>query len=136
MITYRQEINAPATRAWEHIARPRLWPGWAPHLRGAWGLGDPEVEPGRWGAVRLAGVLPVPARIVAKAPGRSWTWVVGPYEMEHRIEGLEGGCVAVIEIRAHPALERILAATYGPIVALLLRRLAAVVETPGRSGHL
>ena len=43
--------------------------------RGAWAR--PRCATARVGAARLFGALPVPARIVAKRPGRSWTWRVG-----------------------------------------------------------
>ena len=68
MLTYEAACSAPARASVAVPARPALWPRWAPHLRGAWGLGDPEVELGARGAVRLLGVVPIPARIVAKEP--------------------------------------------------------------------
>ena len=43
-------------------------------MRGAWGLGEPEVQAGNWGDARLFGAVPVPARITAKDAGRSWAW--------------------------------------------------------------
>src|SRR5438309_1480419 len=78
MVTFRAASKAPPALAWALYARPRAWPAWAPQLRGAWGLAgdDGEVEEGRIGAARLLGVVPVPARISAKDPGRSWTWQV------------------------------------------------------------
>jgi hypothetical protein len=36
-------------------------------VRGAWGLGSPEVREGAFGFARLLGVIPVPARITAKS---------------------------------------------------------------------
>jgi hypothetical protein len=109
------------------MARPALWHRWAPHLRGAWGLGEPEVEPGRTGAARLLGVVPVPARIVAKEPGRSWTWTVGPVALVHRVAPRAGGgAVVAVDIDAPRPLEAVLAATYGPVVQALVRNLARV----------
>jgi hypothetical protein len=109
--------------AWELYARPERWHEWAPHLRGAWGLAGPggEVAPGRRGAVRLLGALPVPATITAKDPGRSWTWRVGGVvTMEHQVAP---GRVA-LELRAPMPLERALGAAYGPVIGLLLQRLS------------
>jgi hypothetical protein len=119
MLSFEAAAPQDTKEAWALMARPARWPEWAPHLRGAWGLGDPEVEPGRTGAARLLGVVPVPARIVAKTPGREWTWQVGPVHMRHRVAP---GRVT-IELRAPGPLEPALAATYGPIIAWALRRL-------------
>ena len=71
MLTYTARTSASPERAWALMARPWLWSRWAPHLRGAWGLGEPEVRPGARGAARLLGVVPVPARIVEVDPSRS-----------------------------------------------------------------
>ncbi len=112
--------------AWSLLARPGRWHEWAPHLRGAWGLGDPatgEVEPGRSGAVKLLGALPVPARIIDKTPGENWTWRVagGVMDMDHTVTLGR----AAITVRAHDRpLELAIGATYGPLIALLLRNLS------------
>ena len=125
MLTYEASCNAPPELAWPLMARPALWSRWAPHLRGAWGLGDPEVQPGARGAARLLGVVPVPARILAKDPGRSWTWRVGPATLVHRVEPAgEDGCVVAVDISAAGPVEAALAVTYGPLVQLLVRNLA------------
>lgn len=128
MLSHRRFAAAPAPVAWRHLARPRLWHTWAPHLRGAWGLGSPEVEPGRIGAVRLLGIVPVPVRITDRDPGRSWTWRAGPYLMEHRVEPKPGGCDVVIDVTATPALERAMDATYSRLINLLLSRLVDTAE--------
>ena len=122
---------APPEVTWALMARPGLWKLWAPHLRGAWGLGAPEVDPGRLGAARLLGVIPVPARVTHKRPGRTWTWRVGPVELDHRVEPVGHGSRVEVELRAPEPLESVLAATYGPVVASLLDRAARVAE--GRS---
>ena len=98
-------------------------------MRGAWGLGAPEVREGARGAARLFGALPVPARIVGKRPGRSWTWRVGPVEMVHRVEPSPQGCEVAIDLIALPPLERVLAAAYGPVITATLRRLARVAQS-------
>ena len=128
MRTFSVNSAAPAAIAWRLLARPEEWPSWAPHVRGAWGLGSPEVTLGSLGAVRLLGVLPVPARIVAKRPGRSWTWRIGVVEMVHRIEPVATGCEVAVDLIAPPPLERAVAAAYGPVMTAALRRLAQRAE--------
>lgn len=125
MFTCQAESEASAAQAWELLSRPDRWHEWAPHVRGAWGLGEPEVEEGRSGYARLAGVVPVPARITEVVPGRSWTWKVGPARMVHRVEELPPGCLVAVDIEAPLPLEAALRAFYGPLVGLLLARLAA-----------
>lgn len=127
MLTYEARTTATPELAWPYLARPALWSSWAPHLRGAWGLGDPEVEPGSVGAVRLLGVVPIPAKIVAKDPGRSWTWRVGPATLVHRVHAdgaREAGAVVAVDITAPAPVEAALRVTYGPLVQVLVRNLA------------
>lgn len=133
MLRYDTALTAGSeAAAWELLARPDRWHEWAPHLRGAWALSDAatgEVEAGRRGAVKLLGAVPVPVAITAKdATRRSWSWRVGGVvDMDHRVEP---GRV-VIEIRAAPrALEAAVGASYGPLVALLLRRLSRSAAAP------
>jgi hypothetical protein len=127
-VTLRYEARSDALpeTVWALLARPGRWSRWAPHIRGAWGLGDPEVEPGAVGAVRVLGLLPVPARIVAKEPGRSWTWSVGPVTILHRVVASGTGSTATIELTAPAPLEEALRLSYGPLIALLVRNLARV----------
>jgi hypothetical protein len=125
MLRYAADATAadPA-ELWALLARPDRWHEWAPHLCGAWGLAGPdgEVAPGRTGAVKLLGVVPVPVTITAKDPGRAWSWRVGAVvDMDHRVEHEH---TVVIEIRAPRPLEVALRATYGPLVARLLARLS------------
>ena len=94
-------------------------------MRGAWGLGSPEVRLGAVGAARLFGALPVPARIVAKRPGGrgpggsgSSRWSIASSR------GRAGGCEVAVDLIAPPPLERAVAAAYGPVIAATLRRLA------------
>ena len=133
MRTFSVHSSAPPETAWRLLARPERWPEWAPHVRGAWGLGEPEVRDGALGAARLLGVVPVPARIVGKRAGRSWTWRVGPVEMVHRVEPLPEGCEVAIDVIAPPPLERVFAAAYGPVITATLRRLAETAQSS--SGH-
>jgi hypothetical protein len=128
MLSYSARSAAPPAEAWALIARPARWHEWAPHIRGAWGLGSPEVRVGARGAARLFGALPVPAAVTAKRPGSSWTWRVGPVELVHRVEPRSSGCEIAIDLVAPGPVEAALRATYGPVVALLVRRLARVAE--------
>ena len=111
------------------MARPAEWSSWAPHIRGAWGLGDPEVEVGRRGAARLLGALPVPARIDAVDAGRSWTWSVGPVRLEHSVHGLGADTVSersVVTMTVEAPAP--IATAYAPVVAFFTHRLARVAE--------
>jgi hypothetical protein len=131
MLTYETHCDAPAQRAWELIARPDRWSRWAPHLRGARGLGEPEIRPGARGAALLLGALPVPARVVAKEPGRSWRWQVGLVAIDHRVEPRADGCTVAVDLSAPAPVEALLRLSYGPVVALLVRNLARVAEREG-----
>lgn len=93
-------------------------------MRGAWGLGDFEVEQGASGAARLFGVVPVPATITRKRPGRSWAWQVGPVEMDHRLIPQRRGTVVEVTVDASAPLELALRGAYGPVMRVALRRLA------------
>ena len=126
MLRYEASTNAPPAAAWALLARPDRWKEWAPHLRGAWGLGQPEVLRDHLGAARLLGVVPVPARIVDKDPGRSWEWRVGVIDMDHRVEPTPGGCLVAVTLQAPAPVEAVLKVTYGPLVQVLVRRLADV----------
>jgi len=131
MLTYTARSAADPDRAWALMARPALWSRWAPHLRGAWGLGDPEVKAGARGAARLLGVVPVPARILEVEPPRLWTWRVGPATLKHRVDAHpHGGSVVAVDVVAPGPVEAALAVTYGPLVQLLVRNLARVAARP------
>ena len=132
MRTWTADSSASPAAAWALLACPELWSTWAPHVRGAWGLGSPEVRVGARGAARLLGVIPVPAKITAKSE-RSWTWRVGPTTLAHRVVEREGGCTVAIDLRAPGMLEPALAATYGPVIQLMLDRLARNAKTASRA---
>jgi len=89
-VTYERASRARPSAAWRLMARPALWKRWAPHVRGARGLGDTEVTPGS-GAV-IVGVVPVPVTVTRKEPGRLWAWRVGAVEIVHRVEPDPRGC--------------------------------------------
>jgi uncharacterized protein YndB with AHSA1/START domain len=128
MLAYEREIEAPPAVVWSLLAEPRRWSQWAPHVRAPHDLGEPQVEAGRRGSVRLAGAVLVPARIVAVEPGRSWSWEVGPIRLDHEVVPVGSGSRARIEISAAGPLEAGLRLTYGPLVSALLRNLARVAE--------
>lgn len=44
MLTYAATSDGPPQDAWALIARPARWHEWAPPIRGAHALGDPEIE--------------------------------------------------------------------------------------------
>ena len=56
-------------------------------MRGAWGLGWPQVREGAVGAVRLFGVVPVPARVSRVNPGESWAWQIGLVTPNKELQG-------------------------------------------------
>ena len=126
MRTFSADTTGSPARAWALMARPALWSQWAPHLRGARGLGSPQVRAGARGAVRLLGAVPIPATILSVDDGRAWTWRVGPMTLAHRVEPTAGGARVAVDLSASEPLETALAVTYGPVVALLVRNLARV----------
>jgi Polyketide cyclase / dehydrase and lipid transport len=134
MLRCERRTSAPADVVWALIARPGEWSRWAPHLRGAVGLGAPEVTLGARGSARLLGVVGVPARITAKRRGSLWSWRVGPVTVRHRVSAVAGGTLVAMELDAPAPLEPALRLTYGPVVALLLRNLVRVAEQEWRAG--
>jgi hypothetical protein len=128
MRTFTADSSASPEAAWDLLAQPGAWSEWAPHLRGAWGLGSPEVRQGAFGFARLLGIVPVPAWITAKDE-RTWTWRVGPMTLVHRVEPRAGGCMVAIDLLAPGPLEDALAATYGPVIQMMLDRLASKAAT-------
>jgi hypothetical protein len=126
--TFSADSEAPVSEAWSLVSEPSRWPEWSPHVRGAWGLGAPEVREGAFGLARLLWVVPVPARIVDKQDGRAWTWRVGPMTLVHTVTPRDSGSRVSTTLSAPGPLEPALAATYGPIVQRLMERLARVAE--------
>src|SRR5918997_443107 len=108
MLSYEAQTDGAPDAAWSLMARPARWKEWAPHIRGAWRLGDPEVQVGRRGLVRLLGAPLVPARITAKRGGQMWAWKVGPVELTHRVEPADGGALVAVDIEAPATLEPVL----------------------------
>jgi hypothetical protein len=83
--------EATAAEVWSLLAEPRRWREWSPYVRGAEGLGEPEVEAGARGKVVLLGGVKIDAEILDVVPGRSWTWRVGGLRVRHEVEPLPSG---------------------------------------------
>lgn len=131
MRTNKARSQAAPDAVWALLAELAHWSEWAPHARGAWGLGAREVRDGARGAVRLLGLVPVPASIISKREGREWTWrVPAGVRMVHRVEPYGTGSLITIELEAPGPLEPALALAYGPLVQLLVRRLARASAAP------
>jgi uncharacterized protein YndB with AHSA1/START domain len=82
---------APAAAVWSLLAEPARWREWSPYVRGAEGLGEPEVEAGAAGKVVLLGGVKIDAEILDVVPGRSWTWQVGGLRVTHDVEPTPSG---------------------------------------------
>ncbi len=134
MLSYDATSAAPPAEVWSLLAEPARWHEWSPHLRGAWGLGAPEVREGARGAARLLWAVPIPATVTRVVPGESWTWQVGPVQLIHRVRAAEtgGGSVLGTDLVASPPLEALLRVSYGPWTGLLMQVLAKVAERGGR----
>jgi hypothetical protein len=136
MLLYEAHTDAQAETVWPLLACPTRWPEWAPHLRGAWGLGWPQVREGAVGAARLFGVVPLPARISRVNPGESWAWQVGLVTVDHLVEELpdHGGSIVAVAIDAPGPLEPLVARTYGLVLGGLVERLARTAEATAAGG--
>ena len=123
MRTFAAATRAAPDVAWRLLAPPELTGRAGRRTSAAPGASaTPEVREGAVGAARLLGVVPVPARIVGKRAGRSWTWRVGLglVEMVHRVEPRpDGGATVAIDVIAPGPLERALALAYGPLIERL-----------------
>ncbi|MGE5407732.1 MAG: SRPBCC family protein [Syntrophothermus sp.] len=123
------DCDAPPDRLWALVARPDRWAEWSPHVKGADGLGAPEVAAGASGHVILRGGLRIPARVTQVSPGESWSWQVGGLVVHHTVRPLPGGrsrLEQVVEGTARPWSAVALA--YGPVVGLIGRNVARVAE--------
>lgn len=114
------ETGAPVAAVWSLLAEPARWHEWSPYVRGAEGLGAPEVEAGAKGKVVLLGGARLDAEIIEVTPGRSWTWQVGGLRVRHEVEATAKG-----------ARLRMLPEGSGPLwgpAALLYRLPTALIE--------
>ncbi len=85
------ETEAPAAEVWSLLAEPTRWHEWSPYVRGAEGLGEPEVQAGATGKVLLLGGVRLDAEILEVVPGRSWTWRLGGLHVRHEVESTSRG---------------------------------------------
>lgn len=126
------DLDISPERAWELYSHPDAWPAWAPHMRGASGLTGyrGEVRAGASGIVWV-GVAPIPAKVTWVDQGKSWSWRIGPIDMDHVVEPRDsGGCRVALVFRGPELLERLVALIYGAPAQLLLRNMGRV----GRNG--
>ena len=126
MFSVQATSDASPEAVWSLLSEPKRWSSWAPHIRGAIGLGSPEVRLGRRGVALVLPGLVVPVRVSAKVDGRSWDWTTGPMRFRHAVEPRAGGCLITLEVTGPSGLEQVVAGVYGPLIRLVLRRLARV----------
>jgi hypothetical protein len=90
------------------------------------------VRAGASGIVWLLGFAPIPARVTWVDRGHSWSWKVGPVEMDHVVEPREGGgCRVALVFRGPALLEDVVAALYGTPAQLFLRNMGRVGRLSG-----
>lgn len=123
------ECDAPPDRVWALISRPDRWSEWSPHVRGAEGLGSPEVVEGASGSVVLRGGLRIAARITQVNPGESWSWRVAGLRVCHVVRPAPGGGSRIEhEVEGSAPPWSVVAIAYAPIVGLIARNIARVAE--------
>jgi hypothetical protein len=123
------DLDITPERAWELYSHPDAWSEWAPHMRGSSGLTSyrGEVRAGARGLVWLLGFAPIPVTVTWVDPGHSWSWKVGPVEMDHVVEPRdEGGCRVALVFRGPTLVERLSALIYGTPAQLFLRNMGRV----------
>lgn len=119
---------APPERVWELMARPGRWREWSPYVRGAEGLGEPEVVEGARGRLITIGGARIAATITAVTPGESWSWRVGGVVIHHSVSPAPGGSRIEHAVEGSSRPWSLAAFSYAPIVALIGRHLARVAE--------
>jgi hypothetical protein len=127
--TVSADLDITPARAWELYSRPDAWSSWAPHMRGGAGLTSyrGEVRAGASGLVWLLGVAPVPVSVTWVDRGHSWSWRIGPVEMDHIVESRDdGGCRVALVFRGPALLEQACATIYGTPAQLFLRNMGRV----------
>ncbi len=97
-------------------------------MRGGEGLGEPEVEAGAVGKVRLPGGVRIDAEILAVEPGRSWTWQVGGLRVRHEVEPIAAGARLTITPEGDGVLWAPAALLYRLPTALIARNIARVAS--------
>ncbi len=122
------DSTADPERLWSLISRPDRWSLWSPHVRGAEGLGSPEVSEGARGSVVLRGGARLGAEITEVTPGRSWSWRVGGLEIHHIVESSGPGSRLTFVVEPARARWAPAAAAYAPLVGLIARRITRIAE--------
>jgi hypothetical protein len=129
------DLDIPPERAWAMYSRPDTWSAWAPHLRGASGLTGyrGEVRAGARGLVWFL-LAPIPVTVTWVDSGHSWSWRVGPFEMDHIVEPLEDGrCRVALVLRGPELAEQVAARLYGGPAQLFLRNMGRVGKLSARA---
>jgi uncharacterized protein YndB with AHSA1/START domain len=123
---------APPEKLWSLVARPDRWHEWSPHVRGAEGLGSPEVEAGSKGVVALRGGITLPAEVIEVVPGRSWSWRVGGIVVDHVVRpAASGGSSLEMKVGSTGRAWSLAARAYAPVVGLIARHIVRVAERRG-----
>jgi hypothetical protein len=124
--------EADPEKLWALVARPDRWHEWSPHVRGAEGLGTPEVQAGSKGRVILRGGISLAAEVTAVTPGRSWTWRVGGIVVDHLVTPADGGGSSLaMKVDSTGGAWSLAARAYAPVVGLIARHIARVAERSG-----
>ncbi|WP_223290956.1 SRPBCC family protein [Streptomyces avicenniae] len=122
-VTLRASGRADPGTVWERYARPALWSGWSPQIRGVRTEGE-RIVPGMTGeVVTFLGVrVPFTVETVDEAR-RAWTWRarLGPVtvRLHHTVTARPGGGTATV-LRAEGAAP-VVAAYAVPAYAALRR---------------
>ena len=122
------ECGATAELLWALVARPDRWHEWSPYVRGAEGLGSPEVEAGAKGEVVLRGGIRLPAEVTGVDPGRSWSWKVGGIVVHHVVTATPNGSRLAMPVESSGWAWSPAAKLYAPVVDLIARRIVRVAE--------
>jgi hypothetical protein len=122
------ECDAPPERVWALISRPERWGEWSPHVRGAEGLGSPEVTEGASGSVVLRGGLRIAARVTEVRSGESWTWKVGGLRVRHLVRPAGSGSRLEHVVEGSTTPWSLVARAYAPVVGLIARNIARVAD--------
>jgi hypothetical protein len=123
------DLDIPPEQAWHLYSHPGEWASWAPHMRGASGLTgyNGEVRAGARGIVWLLGFAPIPVKVTWVDKGHSWSWRLGPIDIDHVVEPNEhGGCRVAMVIHGPSVLEDVAAAVYGAPAQFFLRNMGRV----------
>lgn len=122
------ETEAQPELLWTLVARPDRWHEWSPYVRGAEGLGFPEVEAGAKGEVVLRGGIKMPAEVTEVVPGRSWAWRVGGIVVDHAVTPTGAGSRLTMAVDSTGGPWSVAARLYAPVVGLIARRIVTVAE--------